>query len=213
MNIPVRAINLRKVLFLLLASCLVACSGTNEKPEPKIDIGDAVVEPIILLAAATCVYYFEKGEWPNIQETPTSQSVFDNYYIRGSAPEFHDIQFKIRSFNYYWDMKFTTEENSDFTMCHAELTGGQYGGNKPIKLPFQFASNQSYKLEDIKKQGLEEAKDVIGFYIGFICTFDRCMDNESELNKKRDWIGVVGTTLTAVGLYALLGLAHGGYDY
>lgn len=213
MNNPIQANIIRKILIFFFTLFLICCSNTKERSEPKIDIGDAVVEPIILLAASTCVYYFEKGAWPNIQEQPGSQSVFDNYYIKESNPEYQSIQFKIRSFKYYWDIKFTTEEKSDFTMCHADLTGGNYGGNKPIKLPFQFASNQSYKIEDIRKQGLEETKDALGFYIGFICALERCMDDESELNQKMDWIGVIGTTLTAVGLYALLGLTQGGYNY
>ena len=157
----------RNAQFLAYVSLLflTACGTTPDLERPRYDIGNEVVEPVLLLAASICVYYFEKAEWPLISEQPGSASIFETYSIKASTPEVHRVEFKIKSFSYIWNMTFSKSINLEHVGCSAELTGGNE--IKVIKLPMYFKSNEIYEIEKLRQDDLEELKEILGIYIGF----------------------------------------------
>ena len=210
-------LNLLKIYLVLIICGLIASCSLNRARSPeeerhlkenKTKIENEIATPIVLTAASNCIHYFELKSWPDIKNIPKNNSAFESYTVKEANSAATFLKFKLKSNPYYWEMDIHIKDDS-IMRCKVDTRGGRSPETMNLQVSYDFAINESKNTEDVISSNNDKNKDFITTSLLLYCG-DKCFSNEKINN---DWLSIIGPTITTVAMYALLGLAHGGYDY
>lgn len=205
------------VCILLVANIFLSSCSLNKQlsaeekqyiKENITRIKNEIATPIILTAASNCAHYFERNSWPDIKSVPNKNSAFEHYIVKEANSAATFLKFKLKSNPYYWEMDIHIKDNN-LVNCKVDTRGGRSPENMNLQVSYSFSVSDSKNTEDIISIYTNENKDFLTKSLLFYCGIDDCFSTETN----SDWLNIIGSTITTVTMYALLGLAHGGYNY
>lgn len=196
----------------LFASCSLNKPLTPEEKlqlkENITKIKNEIATPLLLTAASNCVHYFEEKSWPDVRDIPDENSAFESYTVKEANSAATFLKFKLKTNPYYWEMDIHIKEDN-IMYCKVATRGGKTSENMNLQVSYNFAINDSTNTEDVISSYNDKNKEFITTSLLLYCG-NNCFSYEQQNN---DWLKIIGPTITTVAIYALLGLAHGGYDY